>query len=164
MLAENLAAFAPTCSRNPVFHDTKLTSVGPSNLQWSFHPRRFDANQTSDVPVAFTPPYRSWFELQLFFRRGVAEPSLHRLVSVKRTSLEQTRTPSIAECLFSTRCLSTSRRVHGCQQELSPRTSHRDRAFSSFDALALHESVRFCLSLTSPLFFRRPCGAIRKRW
>lgn len=118
---------------------------------------------TSDVPVAFTPPYRSWFELQLFFRRGVAEPSLHRLVSVKRTSLEQTRTPSIEECLFSTRCLSTSRRVHGCQQELSPRTSHRDRAFSSFDALALHESARFCLSLSSALFFRRPCGAIRKR-
>jgi len=127
-----------------------------------FDPRRFDASQ----PLTSLSPSRLHlgvgFLANVFFQDGVAEPSLRRPISVKRTSLEQTRTSSIARCLFSTWSLSTPRRARGCQQELSPRTSHRDRAFTSFDALALHDSARFRLSLVSTLFLRRPCGAIRK--
>lgn len=74
-----------------MFHDTKPTSVCPSNLQRSFRPRRFDASQ----PLTFLSPSRLHlgvgFLSPTFFQDGVTEPSLHRLISVKRTSLEQTR-------------------------------------------------------------------------
>jgi len=141
-----------------VFHDTELTSVCPSNLRWSFHPRRFDASQPLTSLSLSRLHLGIGFFFQRFFRGGVAEPSLHRLISVKRTSLEQTRTPSIAKCLFSTWSLSTPRRARGCQQELSPRTSCRDRAFTSFDALALHDSARFHPSLASFLLIRSLAG------
>lgn len=119
---------------------------------------------TSDVLVAFAPPSRCWIFFPTFFQDGVAGPSLRPLVSVKRTSLEQTRTSSIARCLFSTWSLSTPRRARGCQQELSPRTSCRDRAFTSFDALALHDSARFRPSLIIRSFFPAPLRCDSEDW
>jgi hypothetical protein len=94
---------------------------------------------------------------------GIAWPSLHPPASVKRTGLKQTRTPSISRCLFSTRNLSISERIRGCQQDHHPRTSRHGRALCVFRRACSPQPRTLSPFARFAPFFPAPLRCIRRR-
>jgi hypothetical protein len=154
----------PAFSRRwPRFGESVQPAAGSS-------PTVIRCEPTSDVPVAVAPSIRhaaldcGWAPRRSSCESGLVSRVCIRRSSVKKTGLEQTRTSSIAWCLFSTRSSSAPCRAAGASKNHHPRPAVTISLLSTLaGALAIRNPARFRPRVFSFAAFCPPTFTVRRR-